>query len=115
VLKEELAPKTNRIHEDDLAQVCVAAADSIHHFRIYNVSDGSNSNMTEYFFALADHFGLARPPALDWEQAEQEISKGMLSYLRESRRIDNSRMLSELGIKLRYPDLVAALKELDKK
>ena len=115
VLKEELAPKTNRIHEDDLAQICVAAASSSHDFRIYNVSDGSNSNMTEYFFSLADHFGLARPPALDWEQAEQEISKGMLSYLRESRQVDNSRLLAELDIKLRYPTLESALPTFTKK
>ncbi len=114
VLKEALAPKTNRIHEDDLAQVCVAAAHSQHDFRIYNVSDGTDSNMTEYFFTLADHFGLKRPPALEWEQAEQEISKGMLSYLKESRRIDNSRMLAELDIKLRYPNLEAALEEIKK-
>ena len=115
VLKEELAPKTNRIHEDDLALICVAAASSLHQFRIYNVSDGTNSNMTEYFFTLADHFGMARPPALEWEQAEQEISKGMLSYLRESRRVDNSRMLAELDIKLRYPTLESALQVFTKK
>ncbi len=115
VLKEKLAPKTNRIHEDDLAQICVAAANSTFDFRIYNVSDGSHSNMTEYFFTLADHFDLPRPPALDWEQAEKEISKGMLSYLRESRRIDNSRMLSELDINLRYPTLESALQIFNKK
>jgi len=112
VLKEDLAPKTNRIHEDDLAQVCVAAAHSSHKYRIYNVSDGANSNMTEYFNCIADHFGLARPPTLDWAQAEKRISSGMLSYLRESRRIDNSRMLDELDITLRYPDLITALQDM---
>ena len=114
VLKEELAPKTNRIHEDDLARICVAAVGSEHAYRIYNISDGSNSNMTEYFFTLADHYGLPRPPAVDWQQAEQKISAGMLSYLRESRRIDNTRMLKELNIKLLYPDLQTALQAMDK-
>lgn len=113
VLHESLAPKTNRIHEDDLAEICVAAAKVNTKYRVYNVSDGTESNMTEYFFKLADHFKLPRPPAVDWQQAEQSISKGMLSYLKESRRVDNSRMLKELNIKLHYPDLDAGLKAID--
>jgi len=113
VLHEALAPKTNRIHEEDLADICVAAAQVDKSFRIYNVSDGCNSNMTEYFYTLADHFNLPRPPAVDWQEAERIMSKGMLSYLKESRRIDNTRMLKELEIKLRYPSLEKALSEID--
>lgn len=109
VLYPELAPNTNRIHADDLANICMAATQAQYSFRIYNVSDGTDSNMTEYFFTLADYFHLPRPPAVNWEEAERSISKGMLSYLRESRRVDNSRMLSELKIQLRYPNLIAGL------
>lgn len=109
VLLPELAPSTNRIHADDLAQICVAAAEVAQNYRVYNVSDGTDSNMTEYFFTLADYFHLPRPPAVDWPTAQKTISKGMLSYLRESRRVDNSRMLSELSIELKYPDLLAGL------
>mgnify|MGYP000394865289 CR=1 FL=1 len=29
---------------------------------IYNVSDGCDSNMTEYFFQVANHLGLPKPP-----------------------------------------------------
>lgn len=113
VLHESLAPKTNRIHEEDLADICVAAARVETSYRIYNVSDGTDSNMTEYFYTLADHFHLPRPPAVDWVEAERSMSAGMLSYLKESRRIDNSRMLNELGIKLRYPTLEKGLSEID--
>ena len=105
MLNEALAPKTNRIHADDLARVCVAAAIRPQASRIYNVSDGQEANMTEYFFTLADHFGLPRPPAVGWAEAERTISPGMLSYLRESRRMDTTRMQQELGIELRYPTL----------
>lgn len=114
VLKEALAPKTNRIHADDLARVCVAAASKPQASRIYNVSDGQEANMTEYFFTLADFFGLPRPPAVDWEEAEQTISPGMLSYLRESRRMDTSRMQQELGVKLEYPSLLHGLRAMSK-
>jgi hypothetical protein len=33
----------------------------------------------------------------------------MLSYLAESRRLSNRRMLRELGVRLRYPDLASGL------
>jgi len=105
IIHEHLAPATNRIHADDLAQACVAAAEKGRAGRIYNISDGAQSNMTEYFNTIADHFGLPRPPTLDWAEAEQQLSAGMLSYLRESRQLDNRRMREELGVVLRYPTL----------
>jgi nucleoside-diphosphate-sugar epimerase len=73
------------------------------------VSDGSNGNMTEYFNAVADFLGLPRPPTIGWEQAGQLLSKGMLSYLKESRRLDTRRLQDELGIELLYPDLASGL------
>jgi nucleoside-diphosphate-sugar epimerase len=115
VLHEKLAPKTNRIHADDLAMICRKAADVSQRYRVYNVSDGQDSNMTEYFNTLADFFHLPRPPAVDWETAEQTISEGMLSYLRESRQIDNSRMLKELDIRLQYPNLLSGLESCREK
>jgi len=62
VLRQELAPKTNRIHADDLARICIAAGKYGHDGEIYNVSDGCDSNMTEYFFQVAKHLGLPKPP-----------------------------------------------------
>lgn len=112
VLREEECGYTNRIHADDLAVICVAAAERGAADRIYNVSDGSNGTMTQYFYAVADRFGLPRPPALTLAQAMQQLSPAMLSYLTESRRMDNRRMLRELGVTLRYPDLAAGLKEV---
>jgi len=105
MLHENLSPQTNRIHADDLAQVCVAAACDKAAGEIYNVSDGCNSNMTEYFNSIADFCDLPRPPLVDWDEAEEKISKGMLSYLRESRHMDNSKMLKDLEITLKYPTL----------
>ena len=110
MLHEHLSPQTNRIHADDLAQVCVAAATKGRAGEIYNVSDGSNSNMTEYFNTIADFYHLPRPPLVDWEEAEKTISAGMLSYLKESRRMDNTKMLNELGVTLIYPSLKDGLK-----
>lgn len=110
MLHENLSPQTNRIHADDLAQVCVAAATEKSAGEIYNVSDGTNSNMTEYFNTIADFCNLPRPPLVDWDEAEKTISKGMLSYLKESRHMDNSKMVNELNIELIYPSLKEGLK-----
>ena len=65
--------------------------------------------MSEYFLTLADYFGLPRPPQVDWAEAERVMSPGMLSYLRESRRVSNARMLQELDVTLKYPDLKTGL------
>lgn len=109
VLEPGASPYSNRVHVDDLVRVCRAAARTVRPYRIYNVADGSPSIMSDYFFRVADALGVARPPTLTRAQAEQTLSAGMLSYLRESKRIDNSRLREELGVTLRYPDLESGL------
>ncbi len=106
---EESSP-TNRIHADDLAQVCIAAAEKGRAGEVFNVSDGHPSTMTEYFLAIAEQVGLPRPPLISMAEAKKVMTPLMLSYLTESRRMDNSRMLNRLGVKLRYPTLVEGLK-----
>lgn len=112
VLAEHEAPFTNRIHAEDLARVCVAAMQRGAPGTAYNVSDGNPTSMTDYFCRVADALGLPRPPMLAREQAEGELSEGMLSFLGESKRLDNRRMREELGVALRYPDLAAGLSGL---
>ncbi len=111
VLQACEAPFSNRIHQDDLAQICVAAMLTPQAVGIINVSDGQESTMSEYFQAVAKAFSLPALKEINMEEAKQVLSAGMLSYLTESRRIDNSRMLQLLGITLRYPCLEDALAE----
>jgi nucleoside-diphosphate-sugar epimerase len=110
VLRAEDSPYTNRIHADDLAAVCVAAAERGQPGAAYNVSDGHPSTMTDYFNRIADLLELPRPPAVDMAEARRVLSPGMLSFLQDSRRLDNRRMCEELGVTLRYPDLEAGLR-----
>ena len=114
ILREDLAPYSNRIHQDDLAMVCVAAAERANSGSIYNVCDGSPSTMSHYFKAIAKVLDLPMPPELNREQAEKQLSAGMLSYLNESRRLSNRKMIEELQITLKYPDLAAGLKNITK-
>ena len=103
VLTDQDSPFSNRIHVDDLVSVCLAAMDFARDGGIYNVSDGAPGRMGEYYDLLADLQGLPRPPRIGMAAAEKEMSSGMLSFLRENRRIDSSRLADELGVRLRYP------------
>ena len=109
VLREQEAPYTNRIHADDLATICMAATSSAMYNTVYNVSDGHPGNMTDYFFRVADAAGLPRPPTVTRAQAELVLSAGMISFLNDSRRLRNDKMLEELDIQLQYPDLTTGL------
>ncbi len=123
IVKESESPWTNRIHADDLAMICYQVMQSMKDIQkpasaqneliaeIFNISDGSPSTMAEYFNAVADYAGLSRPPQISLKQAEKELSKGMMSYMKESRRISNKKMLDKLAIKLRYPSLKDGLKK----
>ncbi len=103
------APWTNRIHIDDLVAVCEAAMARGRDGEVYNVSDGKPGNMRDYFDQVADLFGLARAPVISLDAARSSLSPGMLSYLGESRRLDNRKMLDGLQLTLRYPDLASGL------
>lgn len=109
VIQPHEAPYSNRIHVDDLVSACQRAADSSDPLPLYNVSDDQPSTMTDYFYATADHAGIARPTAISMAQAKTRLSAAMLSYLGESRRVDNRRMREHLGVVLRFPNLASGL------
>lgn len=110
LLREEEAGPSNRIHCDDLALICLAAAEKGEDGDIFNVSDGHPSSMTTYFNACADALGLPRQPQVALEEARLVMSPLMFSYVSETRVVDNTRMLERLGIKLRYPTLAEGVK-----
>lgn len=109
IVNADEAGFTNRIHADDLARACKAAMNCETHKHIINVTDGKPSTMTDYFNHVADFAKLPRPPQITMAEAEKVLSAGMVSYLKESRRIRNDKMLSILGIELLYPSIGSAL------
>ncbi|NEX22014.1 SDR family oxidoreductase [Thiorhodococcus mannitoliphagus] len=109
VLAEE-APYSNRIHVDDLVAICIAAMDRAADGAVFNVSDGSPSTMTHYFMQIADATGLPRPPLIPMSEAGEQLSVGMMSYMRESRRLASRKVRDELGVELKYPSLAEGLK-----
>lgn len=100
---------TNHIHADDLARLIVLALFRAAPQRIYHAVDDSEMRMGEYFDMVADAHGLQRPPRLPREQLREKVSPMMLSFMSESRRLQNHRIREELGMRLRYPTVAAAL------
>ena len=94
---------TNHIHADDLARACVAALHRGLPQRAVHVCDDSEMKMGDYFDLVADLSSLPRPRRISREQAQRELSPLQLSFLSESRRLDNRRMKRELRLRLRYP------------
>ncbi len=99
------APWTNRIHADDLVATCLVAMQRGVDGEVYNACDDAPGKMTDYFNQVADLAGLARPDIISLDEAETTLSAGLLSYLRESRRVSNAKLHDQLGINLRYPTL----------
>ena len=103
VLRDEDSPFNNRIHVEDLVTACIAAMERGVDGQAYNVSDGQPSRMADFYDLIADLTGQPRPPRVTSAEAETIMSPGMLSFLRENRRIDNGRLRNELGVVLKHP------------
>ncbi len=94
---------TNHIHADDLARACVAALHRGLPQRVVHACDDTELKMGDYFDLAADLCGLPYPPRITRQQAGEQMSAVQLSFMSESRRLDNSRLKRELRLKLRYP------------
>lgn len=109
LLNEAESGLSNRIHADDLAAVCLAAAEKGEDGAVFNVSDGCPASMTSYFNACADALKLPRQPQVTMEEARRVMSPLMYSYVSQSRTVDNRLMLERLGVTLRYATLAKGL------
>lgn len=103
---------TNHIHADDLANIIALALFRARPCRAYNTVDDSDMKMGEYFDAVADRFELPRPPRLPREELQRMVSPVLWSFMRESRRLVNLRMKTELDVRLRYPEVLQALGQM---
>jgi nucleoside-diphosphate-sugar epimerase len=100
---------TNHIHADDLARIIAAALFRGQPCRVYHAVDDSDMKMGAYFDTVADAFSLPHPARLPRDKLQHEVSRMMLSFMSESRRLANQRMKAELGIRLRHPTVAGAL------
>ncbi|MBA2964767.1 MULTISPECIES: NAD-dependent epimerase/dehydratase family protein [Ramlibacter] len=100
---------TNHIHADDLARAVVAALWRGRPLRVVHASDDSELKMGDYFDLAADLYRLPRPPRVARSTAQDELPLMLLSFMGESRRLDNTRLKRELRVQLRYPTVHTGL------
>ncbi len=110
VLRAEDDVFTSHIHADDLARACVAALWRGRPQRTVNVNDDTALKMGDYFDLAADLYGLPRPPRVARDAAQGELPLSLLSFMGESRRLDNGRLKRELRLVLRHPTVAEGLR-----
>lgn len=96
---------TNHIHADDLARLIRLALFRGLPQRVYHAVDDSDIRMGDYFDLVADAFQLPHPPRLPRAELQKQVSPMLLSFMLESRRLDNQRIKRELGARLLYPQV----------
>lgn len=79
---------------------------------IYNCSDGHPTTMYDFFARLARLMDIALPEAISLKRAESTLSAGMMSYMAESRRISNEKLLRDFHYQLQYPNLDLGLSHI---
>jgi len=109
VVNPEECGYTNRIHADDLAMICQQVMEKQTNSDIYNVSDGNPGNISQYILDVAEYLNLPKPPVVSMQEGEKLISTGMMSYLKESRSIDSTKLLKTFGIQLKYTNYLEGI------
>lgn len=101
---------TNHVHADDLARACIAALWRGQPQRVYNINDDTRLKMGDYFDLAADLYGLPRPPRVPRSTAQEQLPLMLLSFMSESRQMDNTRVKNELRLTFLYPTVLEGLR-----
>jgi nucleoside-diphosphate-sugar epimerase len=110
VLEQSQDVYTSHIQADDLAGIILAGLWRGRPQRIYNVCDDTRLKMGDYFDLAADVYGLPRPARISRAAAASELSAVSLSFMGESRRLENRRMKLELRTWLHHSDVQTGLR-----
>ena len=110
VLRSEDDVYTSHVHAEDLAAIVCRAFDDGAPAGVYNAADDTEMKMGDWFDLVADTYALPRPPRIPKELARDRIPAGLLSFMQESRRLDNTRLKNVLGVRLRYPTVYEGLR-----
>ncbi|MFZ1910270.1 MAG: NAD-dependent epimerase/dehydratase family protein [Burkholderiales bacterium] len=108
-LREEDDVYTNHVHADDLATAALRAMAEDAPPGVYNASDDTHMKMGQWLDLVADRTGLPRPARIARRGAESRIPAALLSFMCESRRLDNRRLKETLGVRLRHPTVYDGL------
>ncbi len=97
----------NRIHVDDIVQVLMASMAQPNPGRAYNVSDDRPSPSHEVIARACELLDLPVPPMIPFDQVGQ--APVARSFYLDNKRVSNTRIKTELGVTLKYPDFTSGL------
>ena len=100
----------SRIHVDDIAQVLLASIDKPNPGRAYTVCDDEPAPPQDVVAFAAGLLHTTPPPLLAFEDVV--LSPMAKSFYRENKRLQNRRMVDELGVALTYPTYREGLRAL---
>lgn len=99
----------SRIHVNDIAAVLHASIGRPNPGRTYNVCDDEPAAPADVVAYACHLLGVEPPPAVPFERAAADLSPMALSFWRDNRRVDNTRIKRELGVMLEHPNYRAGL------
>ena len=101
----------NRCHVEDIASaVHTAAINMGQNIRVFNVADDTPCSPLEITSYAAQLLKMPIPQKMTFDKAA--LSPMARSFYMENKRIDNSALKNELGVKLKYPDYRQALQDM---
>jgi nucleoside-diphosphate-sugar epimerase len=100
---------TNRIHVEDLAAILEAAAERGKPGAIYLASDRCPATQRVVAQHVIDSYGISEPEDLSLQEAKVRLSRDAFSMVTNSKKLDPSHTLTELGVELKYPDYKTGL------
>jgi nucleoside-diphosphate-sugar epimerase len=100
----------SRIHVDDIAQVLAASIARPNPGAIYNMCDDDPAPPQDVIAHAAELLGLPLPHEVKFEDAD--MTPMARSFYAESKRVSNTRIKTELGVDLLYPNYRVGLASL---
>ena len=97
----------SRIHVDDIVQAVAASMERPGAVDVVNLADDLPAPPEEVLWYAADIAGLPRPPAIAWEDAD--LSPMARSFYADCRRVRNTRLKDDLGVRLIHPEYRSGL------
>jgi nucleoside-diphosphate-sugar epimerase len=91
----------NRTHVADIASVLAAASGGAGKHTLYNVTDNEPAPPQDVIAYAANLLGCPPPPEIPFESAN--LSPMAVSFYSANRRVRNSRLKDDLGVRLIYP------------
>ena len=92
-----------------MARVLIASMTNREPGEVYNVCDdepASQSDIVEYSCKI---LGIKPPAFISFEEAKKKMSPMTLSFWKDNRRVDNTKIKNNLGVSLLYPTYRAGL------